>query len=729
MSGAGGPPSGPAPAPVSAPVSAAGGVRAFLTRLPESRDLAIGILLFLVVILMILPIPTPVVDALIGLNFGIAFLLMMTAVYLATPLNLSSLPGIILISTVFRLALSISTTRLILAEGDAGRIVETFGAIVVAGNVVVGLVVFFIITIVQFLVIAKGAERIAEVSARFTLDALPGKQMSIDAELRNGDIDNVEASARRSLLERESQFFGAMDGALKFVKGDAIAGLIIILVNLVGGLTIGMVQFGMPLGAAARKYTLLTVGDALISQIPALLIAITAAVIVTRVKGPKQRNLGVDIFAQIAGDRRAMLMAAGSLTVMGLIPGFPTAILLAVAAVFAVAGLAIRRPAPEAEAQAAPEEEAPAPEAAADAPPALVPPSEAQAVVELSRAIWDRLEEADLARRAHAVAAAAAKATGIAPCRVSVRADDTLEPAEFRLAIDGVPHLWSSVDMDAVHTDDVPAVLDMHAIPWRPAPVSLWSRHLAVDADRAGDLASAGLPVRSGADVIFAQAGDALVRNIGQLIGVQETKDILAGIEAEAPFLVGECARHLPLPKVAEVFRRLLDERVALTNKRRILEALVEWGPSEQSPLALAEYCRVALRQQLCEAASDRSRVIASLVVERETEDTLRASLRETGIGTFLVLPEAASAGLLEEVRRQVGALSPRGTRPVVMTSMDVRRHLRTFLGRNGIEIDVMSFQELSDDYTVVPCATLRLGAAARGAAPATRIPTEERET
>ena len=721
-----------APDAAAAGPGAQGGLRGFLTRLPESRDLAIGILLFAVVILMILPIPTPVVDALIGLNFGIAFLLLMTAVYLMTPLNLSSLPGIILISTVFRLALSVSTTRLILAEGDAGRIVETFGAIVVAGNVVVGLVVFFIITIVQFLVIAKGAERIAEVSARFTLDALPGKQMSIDAELRNGDIDNAEASARRALLERESQFFGAMDGALKFVKGDAIAGLIIILVNLVGGLTIGMVQLGMPLGAAARKYTLLTVGDALISQIPALLIAITAAVIVTRVKGTQQRNLGVDIFTQIAADKRAIGMAALSLAVMGLIPGFPTAILLTVAALFAAAGIAIGRRAARleaaAEAEAPPAEDA-APEAAA---PALPPLEAAQAVVELSPAAWDEIGEAEIARRVLAAAEGAARATGIAPRRLSARACEDLEGGDFRLAIDGEPHLWSHVELGAVFAEDRAAVLDMHGIAWRAVPSGLWTRRLAVDAGDAPALEATGLTVSSAADVLFAEVERALARNLGQLVGVQETKDILGEVEAAYPFLVGECARHLPLPKVAEVLRRLLDEGVALTNKRRILEALVEWGPVEQSPLALTEYARVALRQQICEAASDRARVIATLVVERETEDRLRSALRETAIGTFLVLPESLSSGLLAEVRARAAALAPAGTMPVVMTSMDVRRHLKTFLARNGVEIDVMSFQELSDDYTVVPCATLRLGAAAKGegagSAPAPEQ-AEERET
>ncbi|MEL6680749.1 MAG: flagellar biosynthesis protein FlhA, partial [Pseudomonadota bacterium] len=310
------------------------------------RDAALGLLLVLTIVLMILPIPTVIVDGLIGLNLGFAILLLMTAVYLGRTLDLSTLPGIILVATIFRLALSVTTTRLILAEGDAGAIVETFGAFVIGGNPVVGLVVFFIITVVQFIVIAKGSERIAEVAARFTLDALPGKQMSIDVELRNGDIDNAVAKHRRAELNKESQFYGAMDGTMKFVKGDAIAGLVIIFVNLLGGLAVGMAQGGLEFGDAIQKYSLLTVGDALISQIPALLISVTAATIVTRVEEDTSRNLGSEIVQQIGRDSRAIRMAALVLAGLSLVPGFPTLLLLCLAALFMLTTMLPQRRAP-----------------------------------------------------------------------------------------------------------------------------------------------------------------------------------------------------------------------------------------------------------------------------------------------------------------------------------------------------------------------------------------------
>lgn len=245
-------------------------LRGFVVRAPAHPDFMVALMLLLAIGMMIMPIPIIVIDMLIGFNLGFAILLLMVALYLSTPLDFSSLPGVILISTVFRLALTIATTRLILAEGDAGSIIHTFGDFVISGNIAVGIVIFLIVTMVQFMVLAKGAERVAEVSARFTLDALPGKQMAIDAELRNSHIDQHEARRRRAALEQESQLHGAMDGAMKFVKGDAIAGLIVICINMLGGISIGLLSKGMSLDEALHQYTLLTIGDALISQIPAL---------------------------------------------------------------------------------------------------------------------------------------------------------------------------------------------------------------------------------------------------------------------------------------------------------------------------------------------------------------------------------------------------------------------------------------------------------------------------
>ena len=292
------------------------------------------ILLVTAILMMILPLPTWLVDSLIAVNIASAVLLLMMALYLKNPLDFSTLPSIILITTIFRLALTITTTRLILLQADAGEIIETFGSFVIAGDLIVGLVVFLIITIVQFVVIAKGSERVAEVAARFTLDALPGKQMSIDSDLRNGDIDQQEARARRSTLEQESQFFGAMDGAMKFVKGDAIAGLIIVVVNLIGGISIGMFRKGMSATEAVDVYSLLTVGDGLATQLPALFVSLAAGSVITRVATEETENLGTDITRQMMSSRLALRVAAIILLVMMFIPGFPWLVFLIIGTIF-----------------------------------------------------------------------------------------------------------------------------------------------------------------------------------------------------------------------------------------------------------------------------------------------------------------------------------------------------------------------------------------------------------
>ena len=314
-------------------------IKSWLSRLGSRQDLMLVVLMVMTIIMMILPLPTLVIDTLLATNMALTVLLLMVGIYLRDPVDFSTLPSVILISTVFRLSLSISTTRLILVQADAGKIVSTFGEFVISGNLIVGLVVFLIITIVQFVVITKGSERVAEVSARFTLDALPGRQMSIDADLRNGDIDQAEAKRRRQLLQKESQLYGAMDGAMKFVKGDAIAGLVIIAVNLLGGVMVGTLQHGMSMGEALQVYSLLTVGDGLVAQIPALFMSITAGTIVTRVTTEETTNLGSDIAGQLMHNPRTLRLASIVLFGLGLVPGFPTVIFWLLGAILGGTGI------------------------------------------------------------------------------------------------------------------------------------------------------------------------------------------------------------------------------------------------------------------------------------------------------------------------------------------------------------------------------------------------------
>ena len=278
--------------------------------------------------MFVVPLPTPLIDTFIAVNLSFAFIVLVTTLYTRTVLDISSFPVIILIGAVFRLALTISTARLVLSQGDAGEIISAFGDFVIGGNIVVGLVIFMIVALVQFIVVTKGAERIAEVSARFTLDGIPGKQLAIDGDLRNGSINAETAQARRLFLERESQFFGAMDGAMRFVKGDSIASLVVVLVNLVGGLLIGVFQRGMSMGDAGHLYSLLSVGDGLVAQIPSMLTAISAGIVVSRVSsGDERSSVGFQVLRQLTGDPRGLLAASAITAGAGFIPGFPSLVL------------------------------------------------------------------------------------------------------------------------------------------------------------------------------------------------------------------------------------------------------------------------------------------------------------------------------------------------------------------------------------------------------------------
>lgn len=308
-------------------------IEKFILQLRSRPELIILSIMIMVVVMLIIPLPTYLVDFLIGLNLTMALLIFIGSFYVTRVLEFSTFPSILLIMTIFRLAISISTSRLVLTDADAGEIIASFGEFVIADNLVVGFVIFFIVTIVQYIVITKGSERIAEVAARFSLDAMPGKQMSIDADLKAGVIDEKEVKRRRSDLESESQLYGALDGAMKFIKGDAIAGIIIIFVNLIGGISVGVLQHGMDLSHAMSVFTLLTIGDALVAQIPALLISISGGLIVTRVNNSENSNLGAMILQDMFSNKFILLVTAVLAIALGLLPGFPLPVFLLLAAI------------------------------------------------------------------------------------------------------------------------------------------------------------------------------------------------------------------------------------------------------------------------------------------------------------------------------------------------------------------------------------------------------------
>jgi type III secretion protein V len=687
-------------------------LRALALAASRRADIIVAAFLLLAVTMMIVPLPTPLVDILIATNITISLLILIVAFYIGQPLEFSSLPPVILLATLFRLALSITTSRLILLNADAGRIVQTFGEFVVSGSLVVGLVVFLIIAIAQFVVITKGAERVAEVAARFMLDAMPGKQMSIDNDLRVGDIKQEEARVRRRQLERESQLYGAMDGAMKFVKGDAIATLIIAIVNLVGGLLIGMVQQGMSFASASQTYSLLTVGDGLIAQIPSLLIAVAAGTVVTRVNSEQGHDLGTDISRQLFANPRALGLASFMLLAMAFVPGFPALVFLALSA--GPAGVAYwihrhRRAAEEV--NKLPSD---VPEGAQDV--ALSDVSIGTSRYRMTSWVGQDLAAgvplAQFRQLVDRARQGLCDDLGVQPPAIELRVDPESEPHAFRIDLEGVPVADGDIPADHFLLQDDPIHLDLISIPYVAGTSLLRHRQTVwVHHSHKGDLERAGIGFADPAQVLADCLAQCLRRYAAHFIGIQETRELLAGMEKQYGELVKEVLRIAPTQRISEILRRLVEEDIPIRNLRSILEALVEWGPREQDPAMLVEYVRTALARQICYRNAEMNRVIAAFVLGRNVEEAIRAAVRQTAVGTYLSIADETTRAIIGQIRNELERTDDDLT-PTVLASMDIRRHVRNLLARNDIFLPVMSYQELAPEFTVQSLASITLALA-----------------
>lgn len=673
----------------------------FLTKLTRRSDIALALLLVAIIAMMILPMPTLLMDMLIALNMSIAILLMMLGIYISHPLAISSFPSILLLTTLFRLSLSIATTRLILLEADAGHIIQTFGEFVVGGNLIVGLVVFLIITIVQFIVITKGSERIAEVSARFSLDAMPGKQMSIDSDMRAGLITLADARHRRSNLEKESQLYGALDGAMKFVKGDAIAGLIIIMVNLLGGIAIGTMQRGMPMGEAVELYSILTIGDGLVSQIPALFISITAGIIVTRVRGEDDNNLGSDIGGQMLAQPSALLAAAGIVGAMGLIPGFPTIVFFFLAILLGFTGMALRKVQNQMEfadaeittvigqqdsskmALASSSETHAALEDMQPLSPALVElPAQAKNLFSLDALNQDFMR---IRREFY-------QDMGVPLPGISLRLASQLSNDNYQISIRGVPVAQGNLK-------PVSAAATATALPSVPGDKA------------AADLVASGTrPTPDNIQAISLHLAYVLRKHAAEFIGIQEMHTLYTKLEqASYTELVREVQRAVNTPKTVDVFRRLLNEGVSIRDLRQILGTLVEFGEIEKDTSMLAERVRISLKRQLSYTFTNGTGVLPVYMFAPETEKLLQNSLRQTPNGVFFALNPDATEQFTKALRELETEHAKDKVRPVILTNLELRRHIRRHIETSFPDLPVISVQELTTSISLNPIGEVRL--------------------
>ena len=641
-----------------------------------------------IVFMMITPMPTVLVDVLIAINICISCLLIMLAMHLPRPLAFSTFPAVLLLTTMFRLALSISTTRLILLNQDAGHIVEAFGQFVVGGNLAVGMVIFLILTVVNFLVITKGSERVAEVGARFTLDAMPGKQMSIDSDLRANLITVQEARNRRAELGKESQLFGAMDGAMKFVNGDAIASLIIVAINMIGGIAIGVVQHGMTAGDALQLYTVLTIGDGLIAQIPALLISVTCGIVITRVPNGDQgaqSNIGREIAEQITSQPKAWIIASVAMLGFAALPGMPTTVFIVIAIVCGCGGfLQLRRARPVAQDQS----EALAPELNGNEDLRTFLPSR-QFVLQFHPAQDVALIESlvsEIRQRRNRLVVH----YGLTLPSFIIELSPLLAPDEFRFTVYEVPVLratftHSHVAVEARLFDQAPqqavqGSTDRQEAEW------VW---LPTDTP---DLQHEEVERVTASTLIVERMERALQACGPQFIGLQEAKAILGWLESEQPELAQEMQRAVPLARFAAVLQRLASECVPLRSIRVIAETLIEYGQYEREPTALTDYVRIALKSQLYHQYAGAEGLLVWLLTP-ESEGILRDGLRQTQTETFFALSNETSQLLVQ----QLHLAFPLRVREqaVLLVAQDLRSPLRTLLQEEFYHVPVMSFAEI----------------------------------
>lgn len=689
----------------------------------QRSDVVIAAFMILAVVMMIIPLPTALVDMLIGINIGVSLLILVVAFYISHPVEFSSLPPIILLATLFRLALSITTTRLILLEADAGQIVEAFGNFVIAGEVVIGMVVFLIITVAQFLVITKGSERVAEVAARFTLDAMPGKQMSIDNDARNGDIDTQEARRRRTRLESESQLYGAMDGAMKFVKGDAIAGLVILFVNLIGGLMIGMLEHNMAFGEAVETYSLLTVGDGLIAQIPALLISIGAGTVVTRVSSDNASDLGSEIVGQLGSNSKALGLTATVLFCAAFIPGFATGVFLSLAALMGAGAFLLRR-------RQRRQEEADSADPALDdsidetsqASPHLPSISDTtltaqegdirhyRVTVSLGASLAENLSQEILREGLQNTRERVGRRLGISIPAVGLRMEPGLGNRYFAIEIDEVPVLRNELPESSLLLDDDATLLEVVELSaWdQPALAGRGTWQWLPDS-AAEKLDEAGIRYLLMSQVLERCLERTLNRYAGEFLGIQETRGLLSEMEQDYAELVSEAIRVVSLHRMAEILRRLVGEGVPIRAMRTILEAMVTWGGQETDSARLADRIRIALARQICHLHARDDRVLPAWVATRSLEEALRTTQRRTQDQPLRSgLPSPLSQALNTWFQQQLKAIDS-DLHPIVVITQDVRATLQRWVHQQELDVPVIAWQEIAPEFHLQAISQMRL--------------------
>lgn len=664
----------------------------------QNTDIFLAVGLVFILGLMIIPLPPFLLDLLLAINITMSILVLIVSLYINNPLDISVFPGLLLVVTLFRLGLNISSTRLILIDGYAGKVIETFGQFVVGGNYVVGFIIFLILVIIQFIVIVKGSGRISEVAARFTLDAMPGKQMAIDADLNAGLLNESEAMTRRESLSREAEFYGAMDGASKFVKGDAIAGLLINGINILAGFIIGVAQRGLPFTEALQSYTILTIGDGLVTQIPALLIATAAGLVVTR--SASGTALDIQMKLQLFSNPRVLGTVSGVIFVLSLLPGMPTLSFMGIGTVLAVSAFFVRKS--KATAQAAKviqEESLSAPES-----PSVedkveqylqVDPIEIEIGYGLISLV-DENQGGNLFQKIASTRKFIALEYGVLIPPVRVRDNLQLNPNEYIIKIKG-----NIVAEYQVYTDRYlamnPGIAEelQNGIPTRDPAFNLMSYWITFAEKEKAELS--GYTVVDALSVLSTHLQETLKKNFDKVLTRQAVKQLIENLKKDYPAVIEDINPEvLPLGTIQKVLQNLLKEYIPIKDLVQILESLVDYSKVTKNVDVLTEYSRHAIGDAIANIYKDQNGIIHAVVLGDQIESSITKALQsqKEAIQTLGLSP-ATLKDLNDEIERKIKAFNELGYIPVIITSATIRPYFYRLINSTFPDVAVLSYSEL----------------------------------
>lgn len=677
-----------------------------LSLLAAYKDLLLPIGLLLAIATLFVQIHPEIVSVLILINLAVSIIVLITSLNINSPVQLTSYPTILLLTTIFRLTLSVSSTRNILTVGDAGSVISALGHITAGGSIVVGAVMFIMILVVQFMVVAKGAERVSEVAARFTLDAMPGKQMAIDADLRSGLVTQDQARKLRNELQKESQLHGAMDGAMKFVKGDSIATIVIALVNISAGLVVGSLYKGMELSEAAEKYTILTFGDGLAAVISSLLVTVSAAIVVTRVAaGDEQTNVGSDITAQLFTKPTPLFIAGGLFLLMTPIGFLFGGVGLALGGIGFYLYRSQQKLIADGEA-----EEGSSSTAGANGQDELQPTFTVPLAIVVGKELTpliDKNTPTGIRFRAELpkLRAALYYDLGVMLPYCHVTGDAPLKENQYFIALKEVPVGFGILRPDCVYVNDsaenirvfglegenVINPADLKPGAWIPAT----QRHIAE---------AAGLKIWEPVDVMTLHLSRIMKKYVHEFVGIQETQGYLDFASRGVPKLVEEVVpKVVTIHQMTDVLQRLAQENISIRDIKSILDALAEWGRVEKDTVMLNEYVRSSLRRYISFRHTGGKDTLFVYLLDPEIEDVIRGAIRRTSTGSFLSLDPSITHDILDAIRREVSNLPPTAQQPVIVTDMELRRFVRKMVELEFPSLSVVSFQELTPELNVQP--------------------------